>query len=342
MTALLGSILSRHGSSPRAEKHLQNPPTLPSRFDPASADAKILGPLSKRREVNLRWRFFKEEIAKVRPPIEVSREHVIQASMPLEKSTETGTIEGVDTGNAKQPTPPPVGFQGTSILRDLESIASPSPNIPRRAMNPPLPNNASSTPTVNHFIRRQHRKLLREIPILTYFEHPDSPAGKYQVSLSPLAPPSLPGLVPTIPMADEADLAWLNLPPPCPRKPGVEQQHPTSRGPGVREVAMADAKPKVHQIPRVDWVDSGEPPNKPQYRTEERTRKPKPEAEERPKVKGGVRGGSKPSSSCETGACGSSVAPRSGEPPVQLEHHQKDGSPWNSSHSSEDRKGPKR
>ncbi|KAF9650350.1 hypothetical protein BDM02DRAFT_3076107, partial [Thelephora ganbajun] len=213
MAALLSSNLSRHGTSPRTAKQLQHPPILPKRADPESSDAKILGPLSKRREVNLRWRFFEEETAKVQPPIEVSRVHTIQASTSFDKSAKTDATERTDTRDVRKPTPPPVGFQGTSVLRDLESIASPNPNIPKRVRNssfPNLTNDTSPISTVNHFIRRQHRKLLGKIPILTYLKHPNSPVGKYQVSLSPLArSDSLVALTSAVPMADEADLAWL-------------------------------------------------------------------------------------------------------------------------------------
>ena len=52
-----------------------------------------------------------------------------------------------------------------------------------------------------------------------YFKHPNSPVGKYHVSLSPFGySDSLTELISVVPMADEADLAWLRLPSP-PWKP---------------------------------------------------------------------------------------------------------------------------
>ena len=255
MTALLTSKLARPGAS-RTAKQLRHPPTLPQRADPESSDAKILGPLSKRREVNLRRRFFEEETARVQLPIEVSRVHVVQPSTSHGKPAETSTIEGAEIGDAEQLIPPSVGFQGTSVLRDLEAIASPNPNLPKRARNPSLQSATNSTPstsTVNRFIRRQHRKLLGKIPILTYFKHPNSPTGKYQVSLSPLTNSgSLAGLTSAVPMADEADLAWLRLPPP-PQELKVEMESTPPHEPKVKVEPMTKKpKPNPDRSPRVD------------------------------------------------------------------------------------------
>ena len=110
----------------------------------------------------MRWGFFKAETAKTRPPIEVSRVHTIRASMSLGNLAESGNVERTDAEGVQQPTPPPLGFQGTTVLRDPESIASPNLNLQKRATN--SARNIPSTSTVNHFIRRQHRKSLRRSP----------------------------------------------------------------------------------------------------------------------------------------------------------------------------------
>jgi len=346
VAALLASALSRHGSSTRTAKQLRHPPTLPARADPKSSDAKILGPLSKRREVNLRWRFFEEETARVRPPIEVSRVHTIQPSAPLDKPAETKIIEQTDAGNVWQPTPLSVGFQGTSVFRDLELVASPNPNPPKRASDPSLPNPANNTlptPTVNRFIRRQHRKLLRKIPILTYLRHPKSPVGKYQVSLSPLAySRSLIGLTSTVPMADEADLAWLRLPPP-PREPGVEPEPQPSPVSKVKVKPMAETKQGVDKNTKVSrkpnhtvhtWsqesnrVGSFNLPGKPQHRprkgASELKVETKPKVEEQPKVEIRPEANQKPHVYVKLKRTIRSPPPRSNwvdEPPDQLNHH---------------------
>ena len=45
--------------------------TLPPQANPKSEEARIFGRFSKRREVNVRWRFYKDELRKVFPPLEV-------------------------------------------------------------------------------------------------------------------------------------------------------------------------------------------------------------------------------------------------------------------------------
>ena len=265
MTALLGSTLSRDGSIRRTEKQLRDPPILPPRADPTSLDAKILGPLSKRREVNLKWRFFKSETAKVYPPIEVSRVHVLKTSTSLDKvaKAEESTAE-----NAMHPKAAPVGFQGTSVLRDLEDLASPNPNTQKRVIDPALPGpRCNPTSTVNHFIRRQHRKILAKIPILTYFKHPKSRIDKYQVSLSPLAHlGSSNGSTSAASMADEADLAWLRLP----KKPNVDLKSTSPQEPKVEVIeSEPDQNPPVHpplHKRESNCMDDDDPPDQVQYR----------------------------------------------------------------------------
>ena len=180
ITAPLGSTLARRGS-PRTQRQLQNPFSLPSRADPESSDAKILGPLSKRREVNLRWRFFEEEV-KVQPPLRLPERclslYIVQ--QPCGDRQDRGDRRwryGTTHTTACR-------ISGNLRPRDLESIASPNPNVPKRATNPSLPNQTNNIPppsTANRLIRRQHRKLLGKILILTYFKRPNNPVGRYQV-----------------------------------------------------------------------------------------------------------------------------------------------------------------
>ena len=242
MTALLGSVLSR--SSPRTLKQLHHPPTLPARANPTSSDAKILGPLSKRREVNLRRKFFERETARVRPPLEVSRVHITELRTPLNDPAKTHE----NAGKEKPPTPPLVGFQGTSVLRDLELVASPNLNSLKSTVEPTLPDPARHMTAVNRFIRRQHRKILTEIPILTDSKPPNCPTGRYQVSPSPLACSDV--LTSAVPMADEADLAWLRLPPPSQTKGGP--------GPKAKVKSMVGTKSKLdsNRNPKVDGNSS--------------------------------------------------------------------------------------
>ena len=334
MTALLGSDLSHRGSSPRTPRQLRHPPNLPPRADPESSDAKILGPLSKRREVNLRWRFFEQETAKVWPPIEVSRAHTVGPPLQLDKLAATSTIEGAEARDVGQPTPPPVGFQGTSVLSDLESIVSPNPT-----------NNTPFISTVNRFIRRQHRKLLGKIPILTYSKLPNSRVGKYEVSLSPLAHSgSLVGLSSTVPMADEADLAWLRLPP-----PPVELESPLSQepkedqNPGVHGKLKYAANPWPQRSNRADGEDQSDE-HLPEEGAPELTVEPRSEAEEQPKVEMKSEADKKPQVHVKPMRPVRRCPMRSnstGEPPNQLKHRPSDRPPRNFAHS-EDSKRPSR
>ena len=142
-----------------------------------------------------------------------------------------------------------VTTHATTILRDLESIAFPNQNPPKRATNPT--SNTLSTSTVNHFIRCQHRKL-EKIPILTYFEHPDGLLGEYQTSSSALAnSDSSNRLTSAVPMVDETNLAWLRLHPP--QEPRVDAGSPPSqepKGEGKVDLIM-DTTTMVDQSPQV-------------------------------------------------------------------------------------------
>ena len=347
MTALLGSNLSYSGSSPRKPGHLGHPPILPPRADPESSDAKILGPLSKRREVNLRWRYFEDETAKVWPPIEVSRVHTLKPPTQFDKPAANGTIEGEGARDVGHPTPPPVGFQGTSVLRDLESIAN--PNIPKHAVNPSLQNPinyAPPTPTVNRFIRRQHRKLLGKIPILTYFKHPKSPVGKYEVSLSPLASSGLlAGLDSTVPMADEADLAWLRLPPPPP-EPVVKLESPPTQKPKADQNPRPHGGLKCETYPRPQGpsrVGGDGPPDEhcPKEEVPEPKVEPRPKVEEEPKAETRSEVDGDPQVHVKPTHAVRPYPPRldwTGEPPNQHKHRPRDRPPWDPGHSEDSKR----
>ena len=235
-----GSSWFRRRSSPCTAKRLQNPPTPPNRADPRSADVDILGPLDERRKVNMRRGFFKEETAKIQPPIVVFRVHIIRASASLGNPAETGAVRRTDAGC--------VTTDITTVLHDLESIASPNQNLPKRATNPT--SNAPSTSTVNHFIRCQHQKRLEKIPIMTYFEHPDGLLGEYQASSSAPANSDLSNrLTSAVPMADETNSAWLRLP--LSQEPRVDAGSPPSQEPKGKVELVMDTTAMVDQGPQV-------------------------------------------------------------------------------------------
>ena len=87
-------------------------------------------------------------------------------------------------------------------------------------------------------------------------------------------------------MADEADLAWLRLPPPQ-QSPRVERACVPLQKPDVKAKTMAGTEQKPDQIPRVNgklkyesnWVDGGDPPDELQYHST-----PKPQVDPKPRV----------------------------------------------------------
>ncbi|KZT52551.1 hypothetical protein CALCODRAFT_87392 [Calocera cornea HHB12733] len=68
---LLMHLLTSQGASeqPTDPRKISRPPTLPARADPTSEDAHLFGPLSKRREKNIRWRYFGGLIKAVYVPL---------------------------------------------------------------------------------------------------------------------------------------------------------------------------------------------------------------------------------------------------------------------------------
>ncbi|KZV77677.1 hypothetical protein PENSPDRAFT_645301 [Peniophora sp. CONT] len=184
LAALSMSGSSRRQGKPLKPEQLVNPPTMPARADPSSSDYQLFGPLSKRREVNIKWRFFTENWQKLHPPIELT----IDQGPAL--STKAKSIE-------RKP-PRAIGIPGQGLLEDVITLAGASrarrPPIPRRQRQslpadedaerrqgmPMAPTSADVAPS--RFIRRRYAELLGKIPILTYTR-----TGKYVVALDDAA-----------------------------------------------------------------------------------------------------------------------------------------------------------
>nr|GAT47844.1 predicted protein [Mycena chlorophos] len=127
LRALLTSSASRPAAVLKSTA-LDHPPTLPARADPKSEDARLFGPLSKRREVNIRWRFFVKESRKVHPPLHVA--------------VDSGArIEDVHSAGIRS-----LPMQSLRAFEDAERHAS-SPYVPR-------------------WVRRRFRGLLDRLPVL--------------------------------------------------------------------------------------------------------------------------------------------------------------------------------
>ncbi|KZO92782.1 hypothetical protein CALVIDRAFT_540667 [Calocera viscosa TUFC12733] len=69
---ILAHLLTNHHHTtdqPVRPKRLESPPSLSPRADPTSEDAHLYGPLSKRRENNIRWRYYGELVNQVHVPL---------------------------------------------------------------------------------------------------------------------------------------------------------------------------------------------------------------------------------------------------------------------------------
>ncbi|KAK0465000.1 uncharacterized protein EV420DRAFT_1263002 [Desarmillaria tabescens] len=204
LTALLTSPASRSTRKGLTLEDLETPPTLPLRADPKSEDAKLLGPLSKRREVNTRWRFFTEESRKVYPPLEV--EAKVFSSKPSEASPVTIREAGIRG----------FGFQEQGLLEDIHNIVGRRKEglrpITRRELHAmEKTGQVLPTPATRHpsrWLRRRYQQLLGKIPQVTYTYQSGAKDGRYMVSLSDqsIAPSVVP--IHQYGEVDSAALAW--------------------------------------------------------------------------------------------------------------------------------------
>ncbi|KAH7885951.1 hypothetical protein F5I97DRAFT_1876572 [Phlebopus sp. FC_14] len=201
LAALLTSSPSRKTKALHT-RELQFPPTLPERAKPGSGMALALGPLSKRREINTRWRYFTAEWKKVYPPLEVSvsvrerQEHESMSSPPRA-----------------------IGFENTSLLQELLDLAGTpwDPSHPTRRQNK---SEDTSTAQQNgspfdgrlpvRWLRRRYQELLGRLPVLVYcMSKSPSPRGVYEVTLPRSAIlPSRPHST-RLRTVDEEDMLWL-------------------------------------------------------------------------------------------------------------------------------------
>ena len=143
---------------------LEHPPTLPARADPKSEDAKLLGPFSLRRQVNIRWRFFSQQRDLTWWPLEVDSSAL--AGMPTSASHSV----------------PSTGFEGLGVTQEIERLATQLGNQPLsislrqdtvRELDAAMDSvHASLLPPPKlptrsrRWMRRRYRELLAKIPAL--------------------------------------------------------------------------------------------------------------------------------------------------------------------------------
>ena len=210
LTALLTSIHSRTTKA-LDERSLKSPPVIPSRADRFSKEAQLLGPFSKRREVNLLWRYFKAEWKKVLPPLQVSIGEIPDSPEMTNQSNDNDPV-GARVRS--------VGLQDSGVLEEVQYLAGPAwkpLSTPRRARQgqdkeAPKPHESlfeSGLPT--RWLRKRYQGLLGRIPILTY----DSRQQKdklYEVSLTPSAiSPHIRYGANRLPPVDESNLSWIQI-----------------------------------------------------------------------------------------------------------------------------------
>lgn len=213
LAALHISSVSRTTKALTAQA-LQVPPTLPERADPKSELARLLGPFSKRREVNIHKRFYKEELLKILPPLEV---------VPLSQTDPQGSVV------LKSPMRG-TGLESTNVFDEIESLAGSQWVPPPTTLRSRIGSNESSSsvpdeanPRIHtrlrqRFVRRRFQHLLSQIPILSQkpsktppISADDSPV-RYAVTRSPRAMLNDRRNNPQrYPLASAADMAWFEL-----------------------------------------------------------------------------------------------------------------------------------
>ncbi|GJJ09871.1 hypothetical protein Clacol_004095 [Clathrus columnatus] len=194
LATLLTSTHSRTLTKPLKHTALKNPPTLPERANPSSEEARILGPFSKRREVNIRWRYHTGEIKRTYYPLELS-----EPDDPEYKHNLRGT-----------------GAECLALLKEVEDLArSPLP-IPGRKRDAkadtanlvthPYQQEKFDSSLPNRFLRRRYRELLARIPILIPDKNTQYGA---KTTWSPLALVSSDRNVVQYGIASEEDIDWI-------------------------------------------------------------------------------------------------------------------------------------
>ena len=178
---------------------MNNPPTLPKRIPD---EEKLLGPFSKRREVNIRWRYFTTEWKKVFPPLQTivcgKENEESQKHLENKPSSAAARVDGLQ-----------------DVFQDVQRLVG-SPckarNLTRRELRGQEP--PSRCLTGHHssrWLRRRFQQLLGRVPILISSNSGPNKEG-LTVALSPGAiSPSLRFTADRVPEATSADIEWFNI-----------------------------------------------------------------------------------------------------------------------------------
>ena len=198
-------------------------------MNPDSREYKILGPFSKRREVNERRRFFAQQFQRTYFPLQVVVEDRNESDNSVQLIADPVLIASAGARS--------IGLQGAGVFEELEALASPavaqsgggiaesSSTAIRTAEGGMV-----QSPLSQRFLRRQYQRLLASIPVLVFnptHRHDDLSAspprlatpqsqlgnlgitpGRYKITLSPSAAARY-GPIQAI--ADDVDQAWITL-----------------------------------------------------------------------------------------------------------------------------------
>ncbi|KAF5313007.1 hypothetical protein D9619_002892 [Psilocybe cf. subviscida] len=199
------------------------PRLMPNRFDPTHPDAVILGrPFNKRREHNLRWRWYTSELRRVQPPVALQLGSIDGPGKVKDMQWENSGEEIATVRAEGEPGSElirPLGLQGAGVLKGLMDVVGPRtatrPPLTRRERKTATPEEvAAATPPPQHpsrWVRRRFRSLLASMHLLVYVggikDLRDGAKQKnpFVTTASPLAF----GGDARIPEADSTSLAWI-------------------------------------------------------------------------------------------------------------------------------------
>ncbi|GJE87573.1 hypothetical protein PsYK624_036560 [Phanerochaete sordida] len=195
MKALLANGSTRSTGRTIRPQMILWPPKLPERAKPDSPEAKLWGPFSKRREVNIRWSFFQHEVRKLYPPVQiVSAERTdIELQGPTERNVASSSLNEL---GVRLP-----ALQETGIFEHAEAMAGPPARIriltrkEKQALAVGQLTDAQQAelpmplgPTLpSRWVRRRHKVVLARMPVMIYSPAKGKGPGKYGVSHSPAA-----------------------------------------------------------------------------------------------------------------------------------------------------------
>ena len=197
---------ARGGFRALTPARIEYPVGFPRRGIKGTEESRLLGPMSKRREKNLRWRKFAEEIKKLYPPLQVVASRRT-GSIPIEKK---------DHASVQEAGARPLPFQDLGIFEEVEKISSFKVRSMTRRERKALGSQGPPTDSIPHitlhpesrikgrFLRRRYRQLLDKIPILKYaYGKPENRPLKPSTFSTHFASDS------RVTLAEPADLEWI-------------------------------------------------------------------------------------------------------------------------------------